>query len=552
MGQLVPSVGKHFDGGERRNEIDTLKKLAKELGADFTVYHGVHWTRERQAGCGFGEIDFIVLNREGHLLVIEQKNGAVESRNGELKKSYGGDADSKSILRQLDRSIDALRKKYNEQRRGGAPLHVDYLIYIPDQQVTGAIGPNIDVSRVVDATRKNELPRIVEDLLRGESGGLATAAPQDVRAFLDGELRVVPDVGTQVEAGERLYTRLTEGLNDAITRLDFSPAPFRLKVSAAAGCGKSQLAYDFALRRARQGKRVFFTCFNRPLSDKLSALLNGQVDCRNYHQMLFAHGDRLGVPRTHETEFTEEYWHAVVDHLAAENIREDEKFEVIVVDEGQDLNRGCWETIEMLSVDGYELLWMEDPEQNLHKDAHEPPRLPPMPIYRDQRNFRTSVSVAKFIREEFGLLLDARNPATGLGGEIYRFDGLEGMKSVLAHRLTELRRLGFFADQIVILTGKGQTSSDLLKCDRVGGHKLRRAIPKTYDAEDRQVYTSGDYLAETVRRFKGQQAPVVILVEFEIEDHSELARRLLYCAVTRATLRLEVLVQEKRPVTEIG
>jgi hypothetical protein len=40
--------------------------------------HGVHWSREYEAWTHFGEIDFVVLNRAGKVLFIEQKNGALE------------------------------------------------------------------------------------------------------------------------------------------------------------------------------------------------------------------------------------------------------------------------------------------------------------------------------------------------------------------------------------------------------------------------------------------------------------------------------------------
>lgn len=538
MGQLVPNVAKHFDDPERPNELATLRLLAAELGAGFTVFHGVHWTRERQAGCGFGEIDFIVLNRDGHLLVIEQKNGSVDARGGELFKGYA--EGPKSIQAQINRSVDALRQKFDYQNRRGPSLHVDYLIFIPDAHVLSAIGPSIDHDRIVDASRKAELPAIVARLLSGEKGGHVTAEASKVRAFLEGELRVVPDVGTQVDANERLYTRLTEGLSDAITRLDFEPAPFRLRVSAAAGCGKSQLAYDFALRRARAGKRVLFTCFNRPLSDKLSNLLNGQVDCRNFHQVLDSHAARLGVHKRYDIDAQQGYWQDVIDHLAGEDDDGREKYEVIIVDEGQDFNQEWWEALQLLAIENFELLWMDDPQQNLRKDACDPVRLPQIPVYRDTRNFRTTRSVAKFISEELDIELDTRNPVTGFGGEIFPYKDADELDRLLAYRLTELRRMGFEAGQIVVLTGRGQSSSKVFGKNSAGSHRLSH-YKGTYDATGHTEFTEGDVLVETIRRFKGQQAPAVILVEFDLDSLEDLDRRLLYCAVTRATQRLEVL-----------
>jgi Holliday junction resolvase-like predicted endonuclease len=47
------------------------------------VFHDVHWTH-------FGEIDFIVLNRAGAVLFIEQKNGTLEAHPGSGMKLAGG------------------------------------------------------------------------------------------------------------------------------------------------------------------------------------------------------------------------------------------------------------------------------------------------------------------------------------------------------------------------------------------------------------------------------------------------------------------------------
>jgi superfamily I DNA and RNA helicase len=54
--------------------------------------------------------------------------------------------------------------------------------------------------------------------------------------------------------------------------------------------------------------------------------------------------------------------------------------------------------------------------------------------------------------------------------------------------------------------------------------------------------SKGQLTFETIRRFKGQQSPVVILVDVE-PDPDKLADnlQLLFCGMTRATVRLEIV-----------
>ena len=79
MARLIPS---EFDldplaRDRHAPEARTLLRLRDGLGDGFVVYHGVHWTRADGSGSVYGEIDFIVANRWGRLLAIEQKDAHI-------------------------------------------------------------------------------------------------------------------------------------------------------------------------------------------------------------------------------------------------------------------------------------------------------------------------------------------------------------------------------------------------------------------------------------------------------------------------------------------
>lgn len=78
MARLIPDdVAERNQGPWPDSEHATLNKLAIALSAEYTVFHGIHWARIDQANPVYGEIDFIVMNRHGRLLAIEQKDAAV-------------------------------------------------------------------------------------------------------------------------------------------------------------------------------------------------------------------------------------------------------------------------------------------------------------------------------------------------------------------------------------------------------------------------------------------------------------------------------------------
>jgi hypothetical protein len=81
MAYIVPSdISRLALGGNgvHKAEVETLRLLKDGLSQSYTVFHGVHWSREYEQWSHFGEIDFVVLHRSGKLLFIEQKNGALQ------------------------------------------------------------------------------------------------------------------------------------------------------------------------------------------------------------------------------------------------------------------------------------------------------------------------------------------------------------------------------------------------------------------------------------------------------------------------------------------
>ena len=91
------------------------------------------------------------------------------------------------------------------------------------------------------------------------------------------------------------------------------------------------------------------------------------------------------------------------------------------------------------------------------------------------------------------------------------------------------------------------------KLKRESGSSARRGIGTftlsrptgEYDLLGNQLFESGQLRFDTVYRFKGQQAPAIILTDVDPNpgrpDH---AQRLLFTGMTRATVRLELVLRE--------
>ena len=66
-----------------------------------------------------------------------------------------------------------------------------------------------------------------------------------------------------------------------------------------------------------------------------------------------------------------------------------------------------------------------------------------------------------------------------------------------------------------------------------------------YDLLGNQLFENGQLRFDTVYRFKGQQASAIILTDVDPDqDRPDHAERLLFTAMTRATVRLELVIRE--------
>ena len=233
------------------------------------------------------------------------------------------------------------------------------------------------------------------------------------------------------------------------------------------------------------------------------------------------------------------------DQVVAAEISDSALHGALVIDEGQDFQREWFEILNLLIEPGAPILWLEDPAQNIYRKPSI--ALDNFVVYRDARNFRTPRSIVRFIEHTLGNVIENCNPVEGLGVLVFGYEKQSDQAAQVAHRIAELIRLGFRHEEIVVISCVGRDKSTFANTEKLGSFGLKR-FKGTYTADGRQEYTDGAVLWETLYRFKGQQAPAVILVDVEADTDEDRAKRLLYCGMTRATVRLELMVNVNHPL----
>lgn len=525
--------------GGHSGELETLELLRRGLPDDYTIFHGVHWAREYSRYTLFGEVDFVIVNRDGKILVIEQKNGALIETERDLIKDYG--TKQKNVGDQLHRAIDNIRGKFERQHPSGERLVLDYLVYCPEHRITKINSAALDRSRIVDAAAKDGLVERIVQLLEAGSGHDRFQAER-VLGFFTRSFDLLPDVHAHRRAQERTYTRLSGGLIKLIDDLEMTP--FRLRIRAVAGAGKTQVARHFYDRCLAQGKRPLLICFNRPLRDQLLATV-GEGGCvETWYGLCHRFLESLG----HQLDFNNvggsaEFWSEVEELVLDAPVGAEWKFDAVIIDEAQDFQPHWHDLLGLFQKEDADLLWLEDPAQNIL--SRQDSGVAEMVTYNARDNFRTPHSIAQFIAKvlpEFAF--EPRNDSPGFGVKVHGYQDAQDQVRLADKAVKALRRQGFEHEDIVVLTCRGLQNSALSEVEELDGVPLRR-FTGAYDAAGNQLWTEGGLTFESVYRFKGQQAPAVVLIDVDPGD-KDLARqrRLLFTGMTRPTVRLELLVCE--------
>ena len=448
----------------------------------------------------------------------------------------------KNVEVQIQRNIGNLRDKFSKQHPGTQSLNIDYLIYCPDHRVININASGIDRERVVDGNSKTRLSNYIERLLDVKTDASAGLIAE-LHDFFLSSLRIVPDVASYKSNQEKVYRQLLSGLSDVIDNLEFEP--FRLRVTGTAGSGKTQVTLAFCDRMLAQEKKPLLLCYNRALADKLKEVVGTGVMVNTYHGFCREKAAEAGVPIDFSNINKDGFWRDVQDRLVAAASVDTPEYDCLIVDEGQDFENEWYDIIDMFLTEDAARLWLEDPLQNLR--ATDTIKLPGFVTYNETSNFRTPTSIAGFIRKSLGQEFRQRNMLPGLGVQMFEYSKTDQLEGKLAHRIIELVKAGFKPSDIAIISCRGMGSTALRETDRIGKHFIRRFTGK-YDERENQIYTRGELLFDTIFRFKGQQAPVIILTDLdESLEVNERSRRILYCAMTRATVLLELIVEETCP-----
>ncbi|KVD67690.1 ATP-dependent helicase [Burkholderia ubonensis] len=552
MARLIPDDWKSLAAtGAAERERETLAALEHALPDTYTVYHGVHWTRAEQGFSVFGEAAFVVVSPAGRVLLIEQKAGFLRETPKGLVKVYL--QTERNVPIQLARTQETLHRRLTAALGAGV-YGVEALLYCPDYTIRQAAIAGVPSERIVDATRKAQLAQVIQQILPADE--LRVANAPKIHHFLADELALTPDTSALVGQAGTLVTRLSGGLASWARQLEFTP--FRLRVIGTAGSGKTQLAVQAMRDAIAAGRRVLYVCFNRPLADYIARIAPPGAKIANYHQLC----DWVARDGGYTPDFgAPDAFGRLEARFAQTPVPERWRFDVLIVDEGQDFHPSWASALERLLAPDGAWWWLEDPLQNLY--MREPVALPGWVSLKALTNYRSPRDLLDFVRDVVGRVeplaaeLRSGSPFDGSDLVVSAYGDANASPAALAdacidatkRAITQALSLGFRKQDIAVLSYRGREGSALAALDQLGPHQVKRFTGK-YDLFGNPEYHDGDVLLDSIYRFKGQSAPCVILTEIDFDTLDARAARKLFVGATRATMKL-LLVASARAAAQL-
>lgn len=509
-------------------EIFVFNELKEKLDSTWTVFHSVKWISNGMVSQSQGECDFILINKDYGILIIEVKGGKVSSANGKWYSinRYNEKVEISNPQSEADKSkFIIINRLKNERLRA----YVTTAVWFPETDIKKSFLP-LDMPReiILDVNSSNDIEKNLIDIFKYRMK-LENFIPY---RMIDSDYNkiikcIMPDVlekeilKKKCEELKMKYLKLNEEQAICFSQLEDNNL---ISVKGHAGTGKTVLAVHKAFKDSKQGKKVLYLCYNVLLSEKIKEesfdkfKVFGIYDfAENYLKMF----DKEKYDEFQETgdydEMISRYLEIVKDNLEV-------KYDTILIDEAQDFKKEWIDSIKFILNKGGSLCIFYDEAQMLYEKygIKDISYLKVGTKYNLKRNMRNTDEIC----------LSSLNIA-GIDKNNVILSGINGLKPQVV-----------YADNSLEIEEKiKDILSNLKNVEKIDDDNITFLI---LEAKKKMIYKKkikkySKATVESIRRYKGLENDIIIIPDLNSEFlNDEDIKKLLYVAISRA--RCEVIL----------
>ncbi len=532
MARMIPA---EISNEAPASEREIFRRLRDRTPSDWTAIHsqGFVESADDSHPALDGEIDFLLVIPDRGYLVLEVKGGGVhfkdghwytENRQGETHRIKDPSAQARRGAHVID---DFLRDRRWFRNHRVRPAF-GWGIIFPDIDLPRNTGLALPRDHAIDRLECTRLEDEIDRLLDNQGLGKRNY-PDDLSSRI--VEAICPPIDIRVPLAKwfaeetELQRRFTE---EQIKLLDVLADRDRLAIEGCAGSGKTVVAMEKARRLASQGLSVLFLCFNQPLSEELRHRAQGfpVFSFHDFSLKFLQQADiQVKVPRKDRDKpkfFMEELPLMLLEALDGHS---EERYDAIVVDEGQDFKQDWWDCVREFLREPDQGIWYVffDPLQDVY--GRGVPQMLDLYPYPLRYNCRNTGRIAEFCGEVSQHLIETYPGAPeGLEVEVLETGNLQSVQRQLGKRIDSLvTQEKVDPRSMVLLSTRSRNSSAFKGVSKLG--PLRLAPLDAQPAPDQLRFDS-------IFRFKGLEADVVFLVD---EQHPKTSTpNHLYVGASRA------------------
>jgi len=512
-----------------------------------------------------GELDFLVMVPGEGIFAIEVKHGKVFRKNGKwnFQNRLGSiTTKTKGPFAQVDGTMNSIRKFILKKVSHKKDLYdrfskilwgtgvaftsmnefIDVGVEAHPWQILTRRGLDLKIGYYIDALSKG---------WHNENKGkywydvnLSRPTDSDCKMLLQilrGDFEINYLEINRITDNEHIIEEFTR---EQFKLLDFVEFNERCLIEGAAGTGKTLMAIELLRKEVSEGKKVGLFCYNKKLGKKLTnsaELISedkpGSFVARAFHKFLM-NGVDLTPPKS-ETDLHQFYSEELPLEFLIQNdgILEKDKFDVLILDEAQDLispyfleifdfmlkggiRNGKWVFFGDFSR---QAIYLNDSEEiySMLQQKTGFTRFPPLKI-----NCRNTRKIASQNTLLTGSLLPEFTSRSLEGDTIVsKFPAKNGQKKEVENILRELEQKNIPLSKVTLLSPKRYVntflgdSTFISNCSQKGMH------------------------ISTIQAYKGLENTVVILYDFD-EISSADSQKLLYVGISRARQKLYLVLNK--------
>jgi hypothetical protein len=486
------------------------------------------------------EIDFIIAEKPDRnqkcsvIICMEVKGGLIHYDGINDIWSQNGLESKKNFVSQASSASHRLIKNFRDMAK---EVHIEWVLCFPDSEKPhdAPIPNNITDARIIDKNDLLYIDKTIEHIVslfkkdtmrRGCRFWMYESFKKDLLR----DIGFIETLGSKYKYEEEKFIQLTAM---QINFFNMISSNKKIIIRGYAGSGKTLIAIDAAKIKIKENKTVLFLCFNRTLANKIRYSFDRdekRIRVTTFHSLAksIINESNSDWWDNHKLN-SKDFWDLEVPMYLDEILQNSTtKYDVLIIDEGQDFKELWYETLFRLVKDGsYKYIFL-DPFQDIFNHFKNIPNYQSyftFDLVENCRNTKTIVAeMSSIIDEEIPINLNLPNGDKIINKTFQTKNELvEELKSQIKY-LVNSERIN--SENILLMLNSDKSKSSINNLDKIGRLKLSALNRNSRFQKDNIHFTN-------INVFKGLEVDVLFIVD----AHLITSKNSIYTQISRSKKR---------------